>query len=91
MSQALLIEQFRDSPHAEALFRAQAAALEQSLSEEDSERQFRQIQLALRIQRKNEEFEALRREAAAGHASRDLMLEIDRRAKELAELKAQRL
>jgi len=91
MSQALLIEQFRDSPHAEALFRAQAAALEQSLSEEDSERQFRQIQLALRIQRKNEEFEALRREAAAGRTSRDLMLEIDRRAKELAELKAQRL
>ena len=91
MSEALLIERFRDSPHAEALFRAQAAALEHNLSDEDSERQFRQIQLALRIQRKNEEFEALRREAAAGRASRDLMLEIDRRAKELAELKAQRL
>ncbi len=91
MSEALLIEQFRDSPHAEALYRAQAAALEQNLSAEDSARQFRQIQLALRIQRKNEEFEALRREAAAGGASRDLMLEIDRRAKELAELKAQRL
>ena len=91
MSEALLIERFRDSPHAEALFRAQAAALEHNLSDEDSERQFRQIQLALRIQRKNEEFEVLRREAAAGRASRDLMLEIDRRAKELAELKAQRL
>jgi DNA primase len=91
MSEALLIEQFRESPHAEVLFRAQAAALEQNLNEDDTERQFRQIQLALRIQRKNEEFEALRREAAAGRTSRDLMLEMDRRAKELAELKAQRL
>jgi hypothetical protein len=65
--------------------------LEHNLSEDDAERQFRQIQLALRIQRKNEEFEALRREATAGRASRELMLEIDRRAKELAELKGQRL
>jgi DNA primase len=88
---ALLIERFRDSPQAELLFQAQAAALEHNLSEDDAERQFRQIQLALRIQRKNEEFEALRREASAGPASRELMLEIDRRAKELAELKGQRL
>ena len=73
------------------LFQAQAAVLEHNLSEDDAERQFRQIQLALRIQRKNEEFEALRREATAGRASRELMLEIDRRAKELAELKGQRL
>ena len=91
MHAAVLIERFRDSPHAETLFQAQAAALEHNLSEDDSSHQFRQIQLALRIQRKNEEFEALRREAAAGRTSRDLMLEIDRRAKELAELKAQRL
>jgi len=91
MSGSLLIEQFRDSAHAERLFQAQAAALEHNLSEDDAERQFRQIQLALRIQRKNEEFEALRREATAGRASRELMLEIDRRAKELAELKGQRL
>jgi len=91
MDGPLLIEQFRDSVHAESLYRAQAAVLEQNLDEDDAERQFRQIQLALRIQRKNEEFEALRREAAAGHASRDLMVEIDRRAKELAELKGQRL
>ncbi|KPK04810.1 MAG: hypothetical protein AMJ64_12785 [Betaproteobacteria bacterium SG8_39] len=91
MSGALLIEQFRDSAHAETLFRAQAAVLEHNLSEDDAERQFLQIQLALRIQRKNEEFEALRREAAAGPAGRELMLEIDRRAKELAELKRQRL
>jgi DNA primase len=91
MSAPLLIERFRDSPHAERLFQAQASALEHNLSEDDSERQFRQIQLALRIQRKNEEFETLRQEAATGRASRELMLEIDRRAKELAELKAQRL
>lgn len=91
MSAPLLIERFRDSAHAERLFQAQAAALEHNLSEEDAEQQFRQVQLALRIQRKNEEFEALRREATAGRASRELMLEIDRRAKELAELKAQRL
>jgi len=91
MSGPLLIEQFRDSAHAERLFQAQAAVLEHNLSEDDAERQFRQIQLALRIQRKNEEFEALRREATAGRASRELMLEIDRRAKELAELKGQRL
>ena len=91
MSAPLLIERFRDSAHAERLFQAQASALEHNLSEDDSERQFRQIQLALRIQRKNEEFEALRQEAATGRASRELMLEIDRRAKELADLKAQRL
>jgi DNA primase len=91
VSGALLIERFRDSAQAELLFQAQAAALEHNLSEDDAERQFRQIQLALRIQRKNEEFEVLRREATAGPASRELMLEIDRRAKELAELKAQRL
>ncbi|MCG6952272.1 MAG: DNA primase [Betaproteobacteria bacterium] len=91
MSGPLLIEHFRDSTHAERLFQAQAAVLEHNLSEDDAERQFRQIQLALRIQRKNEEFEALRREATAGRASRELMLEIDRRAKELAELKGQRL
>jgi len=91
MTAPLLIEQFRDSAHAERLYQAQAAALEHHLSEDDSERQFRQIQLALRIQRKNEEFEALRQEAASGRASRELMLEIDRRAKELADLKGQRL
>jgi len=91
MSGPLLIERFRDSAHADRLFQAQAAALEHNLSEDDAEQQFRQIQLALRIQRKNEEFEALRREATAGRASRELMVEIDRRAKELAELKARRL
>ena len=91
MSEPLLIERFRDSAHAERLYQVQASALEHNLSEDDAERQFRQIQLALRIQRKNEEFEALRQEAASGRASRELMLEIDRRAKELAELKGQRL
>jgi DNA primase len=91
MSVAVLIDRFRDSVHAEVLYQAQASALEQGLSDDDAERQFRQIQLALRIQRKHEEFDALKREVADGRASRDLMLELDRRAKELAELKSQRL
>jgi len=91
MQEAILIERFRDSAHADVLYRAQAAALEQAIGVDDAEQQFRQIQLALRIQRKNEEFEALKREVAGGRASRELMLEIDRRAKELAELKGQRL
>jgi DNA primase len=90
-SVAVLIDRFRDSVHAEVLYQAQASALEQGLSDDDAERQFRQIQLALRIQRKHEEFDALKREVADGRASRDLMLELDRRAKELAELKSQRL
>jgi len=91
MSVAVLIDRFRDSVHAEVLYQAQASALEQGLSDDDAERQFRQIQLALRIQRRHEEFDALKREVADGRASRDLMLELDRRAKELAELKSQRL
>jgi DNA primase len=91
MSVAVLIDRFRDSAHAEVLYQAQASALEEGLSDAAAEQQFRQIQLALRIQRKHEEFDVLKREAADGRASRDLMVEIDRRAKELAELKSQRL
>ncbi len=91
MSVAVLIDRFRDSAHAEVLYQAQASALEEGLSDDAAEQQFRQIQLALRIQRKHEEFDVLKREAADGRASRDLMVEIDRRAKELAELKSQRL
>ncbi len=91
MSVAVLIDRFRDSAHAEVLYQAQASALEEGLSDDAAEQQFRQIQLALRIQRKHEEFDVLKREAADGRASRDLMVEIDQRAKELAELKSQRL
>ena len=90
-SVAVLIDRFRDSEHAEVLYQAQASALEEGLSDDAAEQQFRQIQLALRIQRKNAEFDALKREVADGRASRDVMVEIDRRAKELAELKSQRL
>lgn len=87
---ALLIDHFQGSEHAEIVFQAQASVLGREGEDEDIEQQFRQIQLALRIRRKNQEFEELMRKAAGGSTDRELSAELDRRAKELAELKRRR-
>ena len=88
--QALLIDHFQGSEYADIVFQAQASVLGEDNDDEDIEQQFRQIQLALRIRRKNQEFDVLMRQIAGGATDRDLSAELDRRAKELAELKRQR-
>lgn len=89
-SDAGLIERFQGTEHEALVFREQAAVLQQAMPIEFAEPHFVQIQLALRIQRKHEEVERLKRDAGSA-PSRELLLELDRRAKELAKLKAQRL
>jgi hypothetical protein len=90
-SQALLAERFAGDRHEALVAEAQAAALEQQLTEDDVAQIFRQIQLALRIQRKNEEFEAMNKRVAADPGNRELQTELQRRYLELAQLKGQRL
>ena len=90
-TEAVLIERFQGTEHESTVFSAQASVMQESMNEESAERQFQQIQLALRIKRKNEEYEALKRDAGSGAPSRELLLELDRRAKELAALRGQRL
>ncbi len=88
---AVLIEQLRGSGHAQAVFEAQASALQSGLAEEAAEEQFRQIQLALRIRRTNEECERLKQRISSDPGSRELVAELNRRTRELHELRARRL
>ncbi len=90
-SEAVLIERFQGTEHEATVFHAQASVMQESMNEESAERQFHQIQLALRIKRKNEEYEQLKRDVGSGAPSRDLLVELDRRAKELAALRGQRI
>jgi DNA primase len=90
-SEAVLIERFQGTAFEATVFEAQASVLQEAMSPESAERQFDQIQLAMRIRRKNEEYESLIREASGTPANRELLLELDRRAKELASLRQQRL
>jgi DNA primase len=90
-TEAVLIERFQGTEHEATVFEAQASVLQEAMTQESAERQFDQIQLAMRIRRKNEEYESLMREASGSAASRELLLELDRRAKELASLRQQRL
>ena len=55
LTQALLIEAFAGSPHAELLERARASMFDIEASEEVAEQEFRQIQLVRRIKRKKDE------------------------------------
>jgi len=73
------------------VFAAQTSLLEFQLTPESAEQQFRQIVLSLKIKRKHEEYEDLKRQAASGVPGRELVIELDRRAKELAHLKGQRI
>jgi DNA primase len=91
LSEAALIERFQGTEHAGVVFEAQASALKGEMTAEEAEQQIRQISLALRIRRKNDEYEALKQRVANDPTSRELMSELDRRMRELAELRAQRL
>jgi len=91
LSEAALIERFQGTEHADVVFEAQASALKGEMTAEVAEEQFHQIALALRIRRKIEEYEALKQRVSGNPTSRELMTELDRRMRELAELRAQRL
>jgi DNA primase len=90
-SQALLAERFAGDRHEALVAEAQAAALEQQLTEDDVAQIFRQIQLALLIQRKVAECEALNKQVANDPGNRELQMEQQRRADELRQLRGQRL
>jgi DNA primase len=90
-SEAAVIERFQGTEFEQIVFQAQAALLEHGPDGDSAEQQFRQGQLALRIKRKNEEYEQLKRRAASGPSTRELLVELDQRARELAQLKGQRL
>ena len=86
LSGAMLIEHFQGTPHEALVFQAMASDIghpdDQAVTDE-----FRQIQLALRIKRVNEEVSDLNRRAASDPALRP---ELTRRLHELRLLKEQR-
>ena len=84
---ALLVERFQGTAFEDVVAEAMAAAIGAELDENGAEQEFRQIMLALRIRRKNEEILALTERVKAEPA---LAAELNRRVKELHELKAQR-
>jgi DNA primase len=78
VTQALLIDAFAGSPHAELFEGARASMFDIEASEEVAAQEFRQIQLALSIKRKKDEL------------AKFSGVELARRLQELAELKRQR-
>jgi DNA primase len=84
---SVLIEHFGATDLAPLIFEVQAKSLEQGLTEEMAQREFEQCLLSLRIQREVREIEALRRVASPG---RDVVVELERRTRELAQLKNRR-
>ncbi len=90
-NQAAVIDRFQGTEFEELVFQTQASLLEHGPDDDSVAEQFRQIQLALRIKRKNEEYEQLKRRATGGQPTRELIVELDQRARELAHLKGQRL
>jgi DNA primase len=85
LSNAMLIEQFRDSPHAELIFRAQAYGLELRESDEHSRQFVRHTVWKLEIARKNREIRSLEERLRQGLLSRD---EHHSYAKMISEVKA---
>jgi DNA primase len=84
---SLLIEHFGGSELAPLVFEVQAKTLEQELTEEMVEREFQQCLLSLRIQREMRQIEELRKVASP---AREVVVELERRTRELAQLKGQR-
>ena len=71
LSQAMMIEQFRDSEHAELLFHAQAFGLELKESEEQSRQFVRHTLWKLEIARKIREIKSLEERLRKGELTRD--------------------
>ncbi|MCX7962483.1 MAG: DNA primase [Burkholderiales bacterium] len=84
---AVLVERFRGSAFEPVVADAMAAAIDAGLDESAVEEEFAQIVLALRIRRKQEEVRALTERVKLEPA---LAAELNRRVRELHELKAQR-
>ena len=84
----MLVERMRGTEHEEVVSRAETAMLAHGPDEDSAEPEFRQIVLSLHIKRKNEEIENLKREAVTRP---ELAAELDRRIKERAALKGQRM
>ena len=71
LSNAMMIEQFKDSPHAELIFQAQAFGLELGESEEDSQHFVRHTVWKLEIAQKKREIKSLEERLRQGQLSRD--------------------
>jgi DNA primase len=87
VSGAALVERYQGTEHEKVIFRAQKSGLEQSDTPESAAQEFNQTLLALRIRRMNREIDTLKGRMDADPA---LNAEMDRRVKELHQLKAQR-
>ena len=84
LSNAMMIEKFKDSPHAELLFQAQAYGLELKESEEDSRQFVRHTVWKLEIGEKNREIRSLEERLRQGLLTKD---EHHRYAKMISEVK----
>jgi DNA primase len=71
LSQAMMIEQFKDSPHADLLFHAQAFGLELGETEDQSRSYVRHALRKLEIARKNREIKSFDERLKKGELSRD--------------------
>ena len=87
MSGALLVERYLGTEFEQVIFRAQAAAIEQGDTPESAAQEFLQAQLALRIRKIHREIDTLKGRVGTDPA---LNAELNRRVKELHQLKAQR-
>ena len=85
---ALLLDRFQGTELEAIVVQVQASALEHDLGEESADHDFRQIQLALRIKRINEEIEVLKGRVKADPG---LNAELGARVKQLHQLKTQRI
>jgi DNA primase len=84
---AMLIERFQGTEFEDLVSETMASSLASEPDEKAMEEEFRQVMLALRIRRKDEEIRALASRAKSDPA---LAAELNQRVKELHQLKAQR-
>jgi len=87
VSGAVLVERFRGTAHEEIVAQVMASELAHDQAGDAASKEFRQIQLALRIKRMHQAIEVLNRDAAVNPALRP---ELQRRLQELNQLKTQR-
>ena len=87
LSGAALVERYQGTGFEKLIFRAQAAGVEQNDTPESAAQEFHQALLALRVRRAHREIDELRGRIGAEPA---LNAELNRRVKELHQLKAQR-
>jgi DNA primase len=85
-SDAMMLEQFRDSPHAEILAHAQAYGVDLRQTEEEALEYLRHTLCKLEIQRKNKEIQSLGDRLRKGQLSREEHLEYGRMISEVKAL-----